>query len=156
MGGGVTDLVCVCMDPRRLSGWYLLLDSGHSPVGHQDELGGKRHIAAQGPVYLQQVPQLGLLREGQVMWNERNGGKERKTDSEPQANKLQSNTGLQCHTLQNCNAERNPWEQETGNSFLMETSILLSNMGLGQLPQTAQGWLKTGVSLNFQMYIWHW
>lgn len=52
LGRGVTDLVCVCMDPRRLSGWYLLLDSGHSPVGHQDELGGKRHIAAQGPVYL--------------------------------------------------------------------------------------------------------
>lgn len=78
LGGGVTDLVCVCMDPRRLSGWYLLLDSGHSPVGHQDELGGKRHIAAQGPVYLQQVPQLWLLREGQVMWNERNGGEERK------------------------------------------------------------------------------
>lgn len=66
------------MDPRRLSGWYLLLDSGHSPVGHQDELGGKRHIAAQGPVYLQQVPQLWLLREGQVIWNERNGGEEKK------------------------------------------------------------------------------
>lgn len=73
LGAGVTDLVCVCMDPRRLCGWYLLLHSGHSPVGHQDELGSKRHIAAQGSVYLQQVPQLWLLREGQVMRNERNG-----------------------------------------------------------------------------------
>lgn len=61
-GREVTDLVCVCMDPRRLSGWYLLLDSSHSPVGHQDELGGERHIAAQGPVHLQQVPQLRLVR----------------------------------------------------------------------------------------------
>lgn len=59
------------------------------------------------------------------MWNEGNGGEERKKDSEPQANRLQSNTGLQCHTLQNpqpslhCNTEYNPQEQETGNSFLM-------------------------------------
>lgn len=61
-GRGITHLVCVCMDSRRLSGWHLLLDSSHSPIGHQDELGGKRHIAAQGPVHLQQVPQLWLLR----------------------------------------------------------------------------------------------
>lgn len=85
LGGGVTDLVCVCMDPGRLGGWHLLLDSSHGPIRHQDELGGKRHIAAQGPVYLQQVPQLWLLGMGQVMWNERNRGEERKTDSEPQA-----------------------------------------------------------------------
>jgi len=77
------------MDPRRLSGWYLLLDSRHSPVGHQDELGGKRHIAAQGPVYLQQVPQLWLLREGQVMWNERNrvGEKDRQRTTSKQITK---------------------------------------------------------------------
>lgn len=61
---GVTDLVCVCVDPRRMSGWCLLLNSSHGPVRHQDELGGKRYIAAQGPVHLQQVPQLRLLREG--------------------------------------------------------------------------------------------
>lgn len=62
--GGVTDLVCVCMDHRRLGRWYLLLDSSHGPIRHQDELGSKRDIAAQGPVYLQQVSQLRLLGEG--------------------------------------------------------------------------------------------
>lgn len=60
---------------------------------------------------------------------------ERKGDK-PQANRLQRNTGLQCHALQNhqtslhCNTEHNPPKQETGNSFLMETNILLSNIGL--------------------------
>lgn len=97
LGGGVTDLVCVCMDPRRLGGWYLLLDSSHGPIRHQDELGGKRHIAAQGPVYLQQVPQLWLLGMGQVMWNERNqGGREK--DRQRTTSRLQSNTRLQCCT----------------------------------------------------------
>lgn len=69
-GRMVTDLVCVCVDTRRLSGWYLLLDSSHSPIGHQDELGGERHIAAQGPVHLQQVPQLRLLGSGGVQCKE--------------------------------------------------------------------------------------
>jgi len=60
------------MDPRRLGGGYLLLDSSHGPIRHQDELGGKRDIAAQGPVYLQQVSQLRLLGEGSgdVRWKE--------------------------------------------------------------------------------------
>lgn len=136
------------MDPRRLSGWYLLLDSGHSPVGHQDELGGKRHIAAQGPVYLQQVPQLWLLREGQVMWNEKEW---RRREKERQRTTSKSITkqywAAMSHIAKtqpslHCNTEHNPQEQETGNNFLTETSTLLSNVGLGQLLHIPQGWLK--------------
>lgn len=63
-GEGVTDLVRVRVDPGRVSGWHLRLNSGHRPVRHQDELRGKRYIAAQGPVHLQQVPQLRLLGGG--------------------------------------------------------------------------------------------
>lgn len=64
---GVTDLVRACVGPGRGSGRHLLLNSSHRPVRHQDELRGERHIAAQGPVHLQQVPQLRLLGEGQVV-----------------------------------------------------------------------------------------
>lgn len=59
-----TDLICICMNSRRWSRWHLLLDRSHRPVRHQDELGGQRHIPAQGPVYLQQVSQLWLARRG--------------------------------------------------------------------------------------------
>lgn len=75
---------------------------------------------------------------GDVEWKQWRG---RKTDSEPQANRLQSNTRLQWHTLQNpqtplpCNITLE--EEETENSFHMKISTLLSNMGLGQLSQTS-------------------
>lgn len=84
----------------------------------------------------------------------------REKDSDPQAKRLQSNTGLQCHTLQNpqpslcCNTEHNPQKQETGNCFLMKTTPCLSNVGSDQLTQSGQGWLKEwGVTEFSGMYL---